>query len=69
MKITVSIYYIDKVKIEAWGGIGLNKKIAIFWPGDYRAYPNEAALPMVERVSAQMEAALRRLGRSPYRVE
>src|ERR1700733_888337 len=51
------------------GRIDLNKKIAIFWPGDYRAYPNDAALPTVERVTVQMEAALRRLGRSPYRVE
>lgn len=46
----------------------MTRKAAIFWPGDYRAYPNEAALPMVERVTAQMEAALQHLGWSSYRV-
>jgi L-fucose isomerase-like protein len=46
----------------------MTKKAAIFWPGDYRAYPNAAALATVERVTVQMEAALKRLGWSSYRV-
>jgi L-fucose isomerase-like protein len=46
----------------------MNKTAAIFWPGDYRAYPNEVAQPTVERVTLQMEKALRRLGWSSYRV-
>ena len=44
------------------------KKVAIFWPGDARAKPNELALPSVEEATVQLEAALRRLGRTPYRV-
>jgi L-fucose isomerase-like protein len=47
----------------------MTKTAAIFWPGDYRAYPNEAALPMVEQATMQMEAALKRLGWSSYRVK
>jgi len=47
----------------------MSKTAAIFWPGDYRAYPNDAALPMVEKVSLQLEAALRRLGWSAYRIK
>src|SRR5258708_32323911 len=46
----------------------MTKKAAIFWPGDYRAYPNNAALATVEQVTVQMEAALKRLGWSSYRV-
>ena len=46
----------------------MTKKAAIFWPADYRAYPNSQALSTVERVTLQMEAALKRLGWSPYRV-
>lgn len=45
----------------------MTKTAAIFWPGDYRAYPNEAALPMVEQATVQMEAALKRLGWGSYR--
>ena len=44
------------------------KKVAIFWPGDARAKPNELALPSVEEATAQLESALKRLGRMPYRV-
>ena len=44
------------------------KKIAIFWPGDARAKPNELALPNVEEATLQLEAALRKLGRTSYRV-
>src|SRR5271170_430309 len=47
----------------------MKKTAAIFWPGDYRAYPNDAALATVEQVTVQLEAALRRLGWSSYRVE
>ena len=45
------------------------RKVAIFWPGDYRAKPNELALPGVTQATEQIEAALRKLGRMPYRVE
>lgn len=47
----------------------MKKKIAIFWPGDYRAKPNELALPGVTQATEQMEKALKKLGHSPYRVE
>ena len=43
-------------------------RIAIFWPGDYRAKPNEQALPHVTAATAQLERALGKLGRSSYRV-
>lgn len=43
-------------------------RIAIFWPGDYRARPNQDALPNVEQATAQLEAALDRLGRKHYRI-
>jgi L-fucose isomerase-like protein len=46
----------------------MSKTAAIFWPGDYRSYPNDAALPMVEKATGQLEAALRRVGWSSYRV-
>lgn len=44
-------------------------KIGIFWPGDYRAAPNEWALPSINAATAQIEAALKRLGRSCYRID
>src|SRR5688572_4956104 len=47
----------------------MTKKVAIFWPGDARAKPNELALPSVEATTVQLEAALKKLGRTPYRVE
>lgn len=47
----------------------MKKKAAIFWPGDYRPYPNGIALSTVQQVTAQMEAALRKVGWSSYRVE
>lgn len=47
----------------------MTKKAAIFWPGDYRPYPNGIALSTVQLVTAQMEAALRKVGWSSYRVE
>lgn len=42
------------------------KKVAIFWPGDYRAKPNEWALPQAQETTAQLQQALRKLGREPY---
>lgn len=44
-------------------------KVAIFWPGDYRPKPNELARSQIERATVQLEAALRKLGRSSYRVD
>ena len=45
------------------------KKVALFWPGDARAKPNELAKPSIVEATAQMERALRKLGREPYLVE
>src|SRR5438477_9469868 len=45
------------------------KRVAIFWPGDYRAKPNEWALAQSRDATRQLVAALRKLGRSPYVVE
>jgi L-fucose isomerase-like protein len=44
-------------------------KIAIYWPGDYRARPNDLARASIEEATAQLERALRKLDRSSYRVE
>lgn len=44
------------------------KKVAVFWPGDGRARPNELALPSVEAATHKLEAALKKLGRTPYRI-
>lgn len=44
------------------------KKVALFWPGDAREIPNELALPSIEAATVQLERALRKLGREPYRV-
>ena len=46
----------------------MSSKVAIFWPGDYRAKPNEWAVPSVTQATAQLENALKKLGRAPYRV-
>lgn len=43
-------------------------RIAIFWPGDYRPQPNEWALPSIQQATAQLENALKKLGRASYRV-
>ncbi len=43
-------------------------KIALFWPGDARAKPNELALPSMLEATAQLERALRKMGRAPYLV-
>jgi L-fucose isomerase-like protein len=45
------------------------RKVAIFWPGDYRAKPNEWALPQSREATAQITRALQKLGRTPYLVE
>ena len=34
----------------------MSKKVALFWPGDARAKPNELALPNVAEATAQLEA-------------
>src|SRR3954447_13150112 len=44
----------------------MSKKVAIFWPGDYRSKPNEWALTQSRETTAQLVAALEKLGRSPY---
>ncbi len=46
----------------------MSRKIAIFWPGDYRRQPNEWARASIEAATRQMEVALGRLGCTPYRV-
>jgi L-fucose isomerase-like protein len=45
------------------------KKVAIFWPGDYRAQPNEWARSQAVETTRQLEQALRKLGREPYVVD
>lgn len=47
----------------------MSKKIALFWPGDYREYPNQAALPNIEEATSQLERALKKLGHDSYRIE
>jgi L-fucose isomerase-like protein len=47
----------------------MSKKVAIFWPGDYRSKPNEWALAQSRETTEQLAAALKKLGRSPYLVE
>ncbi len=44
-------------------------KIALFWPGDARAKPNELATPNMEEATVQLERAFAKLGRATYRVE
>jgi L-fucose isomerase-like protein len=43
----------------------LAKTVVIFLPGDYRARPNQWALPEVRATVRNLERALRRLGRRP----
>jgi L-fucose isomerase-like protein len=42
------------------------KKVGIFWPGDYRARPNEWARPQAAFATEQLQQALHKLGRTPY---
>ena len=46
----------------------MKKRIALFWPGDARAKPNELALPSITEATQKLEAAVRKLGREPYLV-
>ena len=46
----------------------MTKRIALFWPGDARAKPNELALPSMTEATQQLERAVRKLGREPYLV-
>src|SRR5512133_3663450 len=46
----------------------MSKRVALYWPGDGRQKPNELALPNVEAATFELERALRKLGREPYRV-
>jgi L-fucose isomerase-like protein len=46
----------------------MKKKVALFWPGDARAKPNELAIPSITRATAELERALKKLGREPYQV-
>jgi L-fucose isomerase-like protein len=47
----------------------MTKKVALFWPGDARNIPNELALPSIEAATGQLERALKKLGRTPYRIQ
>ncbi len=47
----------------------MTQRVALFWPGDYRDYPNQQALPSIQAATVQLEGALRKLGREPYRIE
>jgi L-fucose isomerase-like protein len=47
----------------------MTTKIGIFWPGDYRARPNELARPNLVEATTQLEGALAKLGRPSYRIE
>jgi L-fucose isomerase-like protein len=42
------------------------KKVAIFWPGDYRDKPNEWARPHITEATHQLQLALTKLGRQYY---
>jgi L-fucose isomerase-like protein len=50
-------------------GRTVGSRIAIYWPGDYRAMPNELALPQITEATAQLERALKKLGRNTHRIE
>ena len=45
------------------------QRVALFWPGDGRPKPNELALPNITAATLQLEKALKKLGREPYRIE
>lgn len=42
------------------------KKVAIFWPGDYRDKPNEWARPQITEATHQLQQALTKVGRQSY---
>jgi L-fucose isomerase-like protein len=43
----------------------MSRKVAIFFPGDYRPKPNAWALPQVRQTSSNLVRALKKLGRKP----
>ncbi len=47
----------------------MKPRIALFWPGDARDKPNELAIDNVREATVQLERAIEKLGRQPYRVE
>lgn len=47
----------------------MRERVAIFWPGDYRATPNEWARPQAEAATRQLTAALGKLGRASYVID
>jgi L-fucose isomerase-like protein len=47
----------------------MKPRIALFWPGDARAKPNELALPNMREATAALEKAVKKLGREPYLIE
>lgn len=47
----------------------MSREVAVFWPGDYRAKPNELAIPEITAATKQTMRALRKLGRKPYQIE
>jgi len=50
-------------------GKSVSKNVVIFLPGDYRALPNEWALPQVRATVRNLEKALRKLGRRPKLID
>jgi L-fucose isomerase-like protein len=46
----------------------MSKKVALFWPGDARAKPNELALPSIREATTQLTRALKKLGREAYEI-
>ena len=64
-----NVYGLVEAGAESWESRAMSKKVAVFWPGDYRAKPNEWALPQSRETTEQLVAALRKLGRSPYVVD
>lgn len=47
----------------------MQQRIALFWPGDARDIPNQLAVPNMREATKQMESALLKLGKQPYRIE
>ena len=47
----------------------MSNKVAVFWPGDYRAKPNEWALAQSRETTSQLVGALKKLGKAPYVIE
>ena len=45
------------------------KKVAIFWPGDYRAKPNEWALPQADEATEQLRRRSGNWAATPYVVD